>query len=79
MAIKTDPELPALVQKLAGRPIKITVKQGDANNSASLPTSEPAAEGDPGVRERALEHPEVKRFQELFPDAQVRAVRDLKG
>jgi hypothetical protein len=28
--------------------------------------------------ERALAHPEVKRFQELFPDAQLRAVRSLK-
>jgi hypothetical protein len=30
------------------------------------------------VSERALAHPEVKRFQELFPDAQVRVVRNLK-
>jgi hypothetical protein len=29
------------------------------------------------LRERALEHPGVKRFQELFPDAQVRTVRNL--
>jgi hypothetical protein len=28
--------------------------------------------------ERALAHPEVKRFQELFPESQVRAVRNLK-
>ena len=28
--------------------------------------------------ERALAHPEVQRFQELFPGAQVRAVRNLK-
>jgi hypothetical protein len=27
---------------------------------------------------RALEHPEVKRFQETFPGSQVRAVRNLK-
>ena len=30
------------------------------------------------VTERALGHPDVKRFQELFPDAQVRVVRNLK-
>ena len=30
------------------------------------------------VLERALAHPEVQRFQEIFPDAQVRAVRNLK-
>ena len=28
--------------------------------------------------ERALAHPEVKRFQELFPESQVRQVRNLK-
>jgi hypothetical protein len=28
--------------------------------------------------DRALAHPEVQRFQELFPDSQVRAVRNLK-
>ena len=30
------------------------------------------------VTQRALGHPDVKRFQETFPDAQVRVVRDLK-
>ena len=30
------------------------------------------------VTERALAHPEVQRFQEMFPDAQVRTVRNLK-
>jgi hypothetical protein len=30
------------------------------------------------VSERALAHPEVQRFQEMFPDAQVRVVRNLK-
>jgi DNA polymerase III subunit gamma/tau len=79
MAIKTDPELPGLVQQLAGRPVKITVKQGEANRAGVLPPSAPAGEGDSSLRERALDHPEVKRFQELFPDAQVRAVRDLKS
>ncbi len=29
------------------------------------------------VRERALSHPGVKRFQELFPGAQIRTVRNL--
>ena len=28
--------------------------------------------------DRALGHPEVQRFQELFPDSQVRAVRNLR-
>ena len=32
---------------------------------------------DDNVTERALSHPGVKRFQELFPGAHVRAVRNL--
>jgi hypothetical protein len=34
--------------------------------------------GDEEVSQRALSNPDVQRFQELFPDAQVRAVRNLK-
>jgi len=34
--------------------------------------------GEDEVSQRALAHPEVRRFQELFPGAQVRAVRNLK-
>jgi hypothetical protein len=30
------------------------------------------------VARRALAHPEVQRFQELFPNSHVRQVRDLK-
>jgi hypothetical protein len=35
----------------------------------------------PGQRqatERAMAHPEVQRFKEIFPDSQVRTVRNLK-
>ena len=36
------------------------------------------AQANTEFNERALEHPGVKRFQELFPDAHVRTVRNLK-
>jgi DNA polymerase-3 subunit gamma/tau len=66
----------AIVQKVAGRPVKVTIKVGETQRepepaaAVAAPTDEVAA--------RALEHPEVKRFQELFPDSQVRTVRNLK-
>ncbi|HVP00216.1 MAG TPA: DNA polymerase III subunit gamma/tau [Bryobacteraceae bacterium] len=73
-------EFPALVQKIAGRTVKVTVKIGDTNRESA-----PAALGqaavpaqDDAVSARALEHPEVKRFQELFPDSHVRTVRNLR-
>jgi len=65
----------AIVQKVAGRPVKVTIKVGETEREA-----EPAAPAAPAdeVAARALEHPEVKRFQELFPDSQVRTVRNLR-
>ena len=63
----------AIVQRIIGRPVKVTVKIGETTREP-----EPAAPKTDEVSARALEHPEVKRFQELFPDSQVRTVRNLK-
>jgi DNA polymerase-3 subunit gamma/tau len=76
MAIKGDPDLPKIVQQIAGRPVKITVKQGEVAAAASL--ASPRPQNDAELTERALSHPEVQRFRELFPDAHVRDVRNLK-
>jgi DNA polymerase-3 subunit gamma/tau len=78
MTLKS-PELERIVQQIAGRPLKIVIQVGEENSTGGLQAAPAPAEGDAGLRERALDHPEVKRFQSLFPDAQVRAVRDLKG
>jgi DNA polymerase III subunit gamma/tau len=67
----------ALVQKVAGRPVKVTIKVGETARSPEPAAAAPAPQTDE-VAARALEHPEVKRFQELFPDSQVRTVRNLK-
>lgn len=68
-------EFEAAVRRVAGRAVRINLKVGEAaavatNAAEPLKTDEAA--------ERALAHPEVKRFQELFPESQVRAVRNLK-
>jgi hypothetical protein len=64
----------AVVHRIVGRPVKVTIKTGETSRepapAAAVKTDEVAA--------RALEHPEVKRFQDLFPDRQVRTVRNLK-
>jgi DNA polymerase-3 subunit gamma/tau len=62
-----------VVQKIAGRPMRIKIVLGKPDAVAT-----PLAKPKDDVSERALAHPEVKRFQELFPDAQVRVVRNLK-
>ena len=62
-----------VVQKIAGRPMRIKITLGKPDAVAA-----PIAKPKDDVTERALADPEVKRFQETFPDAQVRVVRNLK-
>ena len=62
-----------VVQKIAGRPMRIKITLGKPDAVAT-----PIAKPKDDVTERALADPEVKRFQETFPDAQVRVVRNLK-
>jgi DNA polymerase III subunit gamma/tau len=62
------------VQKIAGRPMRIKITLGTPQPS-QIATLKPPPDD---VSERALSHPEVRRFQEMFPDAQVRVVRNLK-
>jgi DNA polymerase-3 subunit gamma/tau len=64
------------VQQVAGRPMKIKIRFGTAGEQTAPP--QPMTKPKDDVSERALGHPEVRRFQEMFPDAQVRTVRNLK-
>jgi DNA polymerase III subunit gamma/tau len=66
----------AIVQKVAGRPVKVTIKVGETTREPEAAAA--VAPQTDEVAARALEHPEVRRFQELFPDSQVRTVRNLK-
>lgn len=70
----SEKDIAKAVQQLAGRPMKIKVTVGQPDSKPAAPLAKQRDD----VSERALAHPEVKRFQELFPDAQVRAVRNLK-
>jgi len=68
-------EFEGAVRRVAGRAVKLTLRVGEAAAVAKK-APEPAKTDE--ASERALAHPEVKRFQELFPESQVRAVRNLK-
>ncbi len=65
------------LSKLLGRAVipVITIKE-----TAAAPAARAGEEagGDDQARQRALAHPEVQKIQEMFPDSQVRGVRDLK-
>jgi DNA polymerase-3 subunit gamma/tau len=68
------PEFEASVKQAAGRPVRITVKVGEVAPKPAVA----AAPVQDDVTGRALAHPEVQKFQELFPDSQVRTVRNLR-
>jgi DNA polymerase-3 subunit gamma/tau len=71
---------PADVQKaldhLKAGKRRIKVSKGEAAPSPA-PAETPRAGGDETMQ-RALAHPEVQRFREVFPDAEVRVARNLK-
>jgi len=56
--------------------VKVTVGEGSA--PAPAPAAAPSAQDDEETLARALAHPDVQRFQEMFPGSLVRAVRNLK-
>jgi DNA polymerase-3 subunit gamma/tau len=74
-----QPDFETAARRLSGA-AKITVKAGEpapAPVAVSAPAPSPASSMDE-TSTRALAHPEVRRFQETFPDSQVRTVRNLK-
>ena len=75
MNLKRTATSPRSSIEVIGRPIKVTVKVGETTREPEPAKIAPQTDE---VASRALEHPEVKRFQELFPDSQVRTVRNLK-
>jgi DNA polymerase-3 subunit gamma/tau len=76
MSLK-DPKLAGVASKLLGRPVRIRTEVDESVKAGPAIPAGQAAESKDEIRERALSHPGVKRFQELFPDAQVRTVRNL--
>jgi DNA polymerase-3 subunit gamma/tau len=72
-----DPAIQRLASQILGRPVRVRFEV-DENMTAATPAPSQRSGGeDSELRQRALSHPGVKRFQELFPDAQVRTVRNL--
>jgi DNA polymerase III subunit gamma/tau len=75
----TETDLRRAAQHALGQPARVKITIGEVSTPQAVST--PLARGPKAEEEttqRALAHPDVQRFQELFPDAQVRAVRNLK-
>jgi DNA polymerase-3 subunit gamma/tau len=71
-----DKSIERLASQILGKPVKVRF-EATANAVATAPVQKAAPAEDSELRQRALSHPGVKRFQELFPEAQVRTVRNL--
>jgi len=71
-------DLKKLAEEVAGRPLKIKVSTGEEVAASASPAAGTGDDEEQAARRRALEHPEVQRFRELFPGSQVRVVRNLK-
>ena len=68
------------VSLAAGKPVKVKLTIAQNAPSAPVQPTPVAAEApadDTELTRRALANPEVRRFQELFPESKVRGVRDL--
>ena len=71
-----DTKLAGIASEVVGKRVRVRTEAG-SNVTTAPPSTTQATPGDERLRDRALSHPGVKRFQELFPDAQVRTVRNL--
>ena len=72
-------DLDKALKKVFGRPMRAKITITEEAAPAAPPTArEPGPAGGDEAMRRALTHPDVQRFQELFPGSQVREVRDLK-
>ena len=73
-------DLNKVIEQIAGKPMRINVKVGKpVVSSVAIPATSPkAAPAEDEASQRAMEHPEVQRFRETFPEHNVRQVRDLK-
>jgi DNA polymerase-3 subunit gamma/tau len=70
-----DKSIERLASQILGKPVRVRFEATAA--VASAPVERAPAPEESELRQRALSHPGVKRFQELFPEAQVRTVRNL--
>jgi len=70
-------DLTKAAAEIMGKPMTVTLKSGEQDGGTALAT-EAQIPGQDDVTQRALSHPEVQRFKEVFPDSHVRTVRNLK-
>lgn len=79
LALK-DPSVQRVASEVLGKQVRVKAEASASMSAAPPKQSAPAAsrpEENDETRVRALNDPAVKRFQELFPNAHIRSVRNL--
>jgi hypothetical protein len=71
-----DRDFEAAVRTVFGKPLRVKISVGEAAPRGAAIHLAPAA-GESQAESRALAHPEVQRFQEVF-GGEIRKVRNLK-
>jgi len=71
------PDVKKALEQVLGRAVQVKITI-DESAVAAAPEPAKTNQADDAATERALAHPDVQRFQQLFPNSQVRGVRDLK-
>jgi DNA polymerase III subunit gamma/tau len=66
------------VREVFGKPMRLNVTAGEADEAAAAPIAAPPAAAEDEARQRALANPEVQRFQEVFQGSRIHKVRNLK-
>ncbi len=67
------------LEQVLGRKVRIVLTFTEGGNGGEAAAVRPAAGSAlDAASQRALEHPVVRKFQELFPQSQVREVRNLR-
>ena len=77
MLLLKDQAVERIATQVVQKPVRVRVEVGENIAPAPVAFVEKPAGEEGEVRQRALSHPGVKRFQEIFPGAQVRTVRNL--
>ena len=78
MLAMQETDIRKALERIGAGALRIRIAAG-ANGGAPVEARPPAPALDGEASKRALAHPEVRRFQEAFPGAEIRVVRDLRN
>jgi hypothetical protein len=74
----SESQIAKAAQQVFGKPMRIRITAGNPVVQQPVETARKASPNEDEVMQRALSDPDVQRFREAFPNAEIRQVRNLK-